>query len=39
MRDSALALDGFFAIGLILMVVLLFAEKKTLKVNAEAVIA
>ena len=29
MRDSALALDVFFAVGLILMIVLLFAERKT----------
>ncbi len=28
MRDSALALDGFFLIGLILMISLMFAEKK-----------
>jgi len=28
MRDSALALDCFFAVGLILMIALLFAEKK-----------
>jgi len=28
MRNSALALDGFFAVGLILMIALLFAEKK-----------
>lgn len=31
MRDSALALDCFFAIGLVLMVVLFFAERKTAK--------
>lgn len=29
MRDSALALDVFFAIGLVLMIVLLMAERKT----------
>jgi len=28
MRNSALALDGFFAVGLILMIALLFAERK-----------
>jgi UMF1 family MFS transporter len=31
MRDSALALDCFFAVGLVLMIVLLFAEKKSKK--------
>jgi len=31
MRDSALALDCFFALGLILMIVLMFAEKKAKK--------
>jgi UMF1 family MFS transporter len=31
MRDSALALDVFFAVGLILMIVLYFAEKKSRK--------
>jgi len=31
MRDSALALDCFFAIGLVLMIVLFFAERKTAK--------
>ncbi|HEY5327747.1 MAG TPA: MFS transporter [Mucilaginibacter sp.] len=31
MRDSALALDGFFAIGLMLLIVLHFAEKKARK--------
>ena len=31
MRDSALALDCFFAVGLILMIVLLFAERKAKK--------
>jgi UMF1 family MFS transporter len=31
MRDSALALDGFFAIGLLLLIVLLVAENKTTK--------
>jgi UMF1 family MFS transporter len=31
MRDSALALDGFFAIGLLLLVVLLVAERKYAK--------
>jgi UMF1 family MFS transporter len=31
MRNSALALDCFFAIGLVLMIVLLFAEKKSKK--------
>ena len=29
MRDSALALDCFFAVGLVLMIVLMFAEKKS----------
>jgi UMF1 family MFS transporter len=31
MRDSALALDCFFFVGLLLLIVLLFAEKKTKK--------
>ncbi|MDB5147917.1 MAG: transporter, partial [Mucilaginibacter sp.] len=31
MRDSALALDCFFAIGLILLIVLLVAENKVVK--------
>jgi UMF1 family MFS transporter len=37
MRDSALALDCFFALGLILMIVLLFAERKAKKELALAV--
>jgi UMF1 family MFS transporter len=35
MRDAALALDGFFAIGLILMISLMFAEKKMKHVPTE----
>jgi UMF1 family MFS transporter len=31
MRDSALALDGFFAIGLMLLIALLVAERKSVK--------
>jgi UMF1 family MFS transporter len=31
MRNSALALDCFFAVGLALMIVLLFAERKSKK--------
>jgi UMF1 family MFS transporter len=37
MRDSALVLDGFFAIGLLLLVVLLVAERKVVKLAAVAV--
>ena len=38
MRDSALALDGFFVIGLVLLIVLFVAEKKADKtVVVEAV--
>ena len=36
MRDSALVLDGFFVIGLLLLIVLHYAEKKTDKLAAEA---
>jgi MFS transporter, UMF1 family len=37
MRDSALVLDGFFAIGLLLLVVLLVAERKVVKLAAIAI--
>jgi len=36
MRDSALALDGFFAVGLFLLIVLLIAENKSRKAAAAA---
>jgi UMF1 family MFS transporter len=35
MRNSALALDGFFAIGLFLLVALMLAEKRTPKADIE----
>jgi MFS transporter, UMF1 family len=38
MRDSALVLDGFFFIGLLLLFVLHFAEKKNFKMEAEAIV-
>lgn len=38
MRDSALALDCFFAIGLLLLIVLHFAEKKAKKAVAVAAV-
>ena len=31
MRNSALALDGFFAVGLLLLIILLVAENKSAK--------
>jgi UMF1 family MFS transporter len=34
MRNSALALDGFFAIGLLLLIILLVAENKSAKSKA-----
>jgi hypothetical protein len=37
MRDSALVLDGFFVVGLLLLLVLHFAEKKSVKLAAVAV--
>ncbi len=37
MRDSALVLDGFFAIGLLLLFVLHLAERKCVKLAAVAV--
>jgi UMF1 family MFS transporter len=37
MRDSALALDGFFFIGLLLLFVLHFAERKSKGHPVEAV--
>ncbi|HEY4195601.1 MAG TPA: MFS transporter [Mucilaginibacter sp.] len=37
MRDSALVLDGFFAIGLLLLFVLHLAERKSVKLAAVAV--
>lgn len=36
MRDSALVLDGFFAVGLLLLFVLHVAERKSLKLAKEA---
>ncbi len=36
MRDSALVLDGFFVIGLLLLIVLHYSEKKSDKLAAEA---
>src|ERR1700744_2160057 len=37
MRDSALVLDGFFVVGLLLLLVLHFAEKKSVKLAAVAI--
>jgi UMF1 family MFS transporter len=37
MRDSALVLDGFFVMGLLLLLVLHFAEKKSVQLAAVAV--
>lgn len=34
MRDSALALDCFFAVGLVLLIALVIAENKTARVAA-----